>query len=119
MLNRNFRLYIPGTNGGVLDPVAQRRNADEVMDDFAVMFGGATIHQAVGAWKAGSRLVKEPVTIVESFTDEFTYDLHRDDVHGLAAVVASRMGQDCVALEDCGVMHLVSPIKVEAAEAAA
>ena len=115
MLNRKFKFYIPGTNGGVvIDRQLMNRMADMVMGRFADMFGGATVTEARGAWKNPSGvLVKEPVVLVESFTDDAGANWHTDDAFDLAVEVAMLMGQESIALEVDDVLHLVSAKKVE------
>jgi len=115
MLNHKFKFYVPGTNGGVvIDRNLMHRMADKVMDRFAEMFGGATVTEARGAWKnSKGALVKEPVVLVESFTDDAGSHWHTDDAFDLAAEVAGLMGQEAVALEVDDVLHLVEAKKVE------
>jgi hypothetical protein len=121
MLNRKFKFYVPGTNGGtMLDRGLQERMADVVLDDFGTMFGGATVTEAKGVWKnpASGRLVREPVILVESFTDDEGAYQHEHDVLDLAADVAGQMGQETVAVEIDDVLHLVPARQVEVEAAA-
>jgi hypothetical protein len=116
-LHRYFRFYVPGTNRGVLDPKAQQGWAEEVMQQFAVWFGGATVTNGKGAWMAGNgKLVTEPVVLVESFTSEELYQQHNAEVYALAGEVAKALGQESVALEDCGRLFLIEPIADDAQE---
>ena len=115
MLNHKFRFYVPGTNGGVIiDRALQSRMADKVMGDMADLFGGCTVTEARGAWKDKTgKLVKEPVVLVESFTDEAGANWHTDDVFALAEEVCGIMGQESIALEVNDILHLISAKKVE------
>ena len=121
MLNHKFRFFVPGTNGGVIiDRQMQGQMADKVMGAFANLFGGCTVMDARGAWKnQNGKLVKEPVVLVEAFTDEAGANWHTDDVFVLAEEVCGLMGQESVALEVDEVLHLISAKKVESVTTAA
>ena len=124
MFGHKFTFYVPGTNSRkVLDGGLQNRMSDRVQDDFATMFGGCTVTRASGVWMdhATGKLVAEPVILVESFTDDEGHGIHEGDVFALAEEVCNIMGQESVALEIDGVLHLVSAklVEVEAARIAA
>src|SRR5581483_10170879 len=107
-LDHYFCLYVPTANGGVvIDRDLHEQVVREVTEQFAGLFGGATVTQGQGAWlNASGTLVLEPVTLVESFTDEDGY-AYAGQVHDVAAAIAGRMGQVSVALEDCGRLFFV------------
>lgn len=101
-LSCSVRLYVPST----MDvDVAMRENehAEEVNHALAKLgswFGGATSYEALGAWvspEAG--LVKERVTIVESYCSEEDLQGHAQEFVEYAEDMKKRLGQEAVSVE--------------------
>jgi len=109
-LNRIVRLYVPGTVNNQLDPKSQETYVDLALEKFSDLFGGATAMDARGAWKTSSGiLVKEPVVLVFSFTDEDGLAEHRESVEQFAKRLAVEMMQECVSVEIDGELHFIEP----------
>jgi hypothetical protein len=114
MLKHNFKFYVPSKRGKLFDPSMQRLVYERVVDEFVTMFGGCTETQAVGHWQNEmGDMVHEAITQVESFTDGATFNTHTGDVFALAEEMCRVAGQESIALEVDGVLHLVSAAKVE------
>ena len=114
MMNRKFKFYVPGRSGHALILDKQTEQANRVIDEFATMFGGATVTHATGIYKDGTgKLVKEPIVQVESFTDDSGHWEHVDEVYALAEDVCKVMNQESVALEDDDMLVLVQVKKVQ------
>ncbi len=113
MLNKIVRIYVPGTVDSRLDAVTQEAYVELALDKFADMFGGATAMDSCrGAYKTTSGLlVKEPIVLVYSFTDEAGLDEHREEVEKFAQRIAVEMVQECVSVEIDGELHFIEPHK--------
>jgi hypothetical protein len=111
-LNRRVRVYVPGTMHGKLDPQAQEAWVEKALDRFADLFGGSTtIDRCRGAWKTNGKLIKEPIVLVYSFTDDAGLATQRQEVERFAQHMAVEMGQQCVSLEIDGELHFIEPQK--------
>jgi len=108
-LNKIIRLYVPGTINNKIDLKAQVKWVDKALDKFADLFGGATTMQAQGAWKTEGAIVKEPIVLVYTFTDEDGLLQHRETVVEFAQRIAFEMKQECVSVEIEGELHFIYP----------
>jgi hypothetical protein len=109
-LNRIIQVYVPGTMHGKLDPEAQELWVDRALDRFADLFGGSTaIDRCRGAWKSSGKLIKEPVVLVYSFTDDAGLAKQRQEVERFARHMAVEMGQECVSLQIDGELYFIKP----------
>ena len=110
MLNRIIQIYVPGTMHGKLDAEAQEFWVDKALNRFADLFGGSTaIDRCRGAWKSEGLLIKEPIVLVYSFTDEAGLAEQRQEVERFAQQMAVAMGQECVSLQIDGELHFIEP----------
>jgi hypothetical protein len=72
------------------------------------LFGGATGYACYGAWisREGS-LVKERVTICESFCTEQQLEASIDDIYDYCVTLRESLAQEAVSLEVNGVLHFI------------
>ena len=109
-LNKIVRFYVPGTVDNRVDPESQEAYVDLCLRTFTDLFGGATAMNAEGAWKTGSGiLVREPIVLVYSFTDEAGLAEHREAVEAFAQRIAVEMVQECVSVEIDGELYFIEP----------
>jgi hypothetical protein len=98
-LRCNIKIYVPSTvdTSNKVDNSLQVNAALSFLSD---RFGGATSYQALGCWKSPIEgLVKEPVTICESFTDSKNLEIHIQIVLEYCEKLKSEMRQEAISLE--------------------
>lgn len=104
-------LYLPGTRDvSVSLSESEIKTLTEKAATFlSERFGGATAQQATGFYvaKDGS-LVVERVTLVYCFAGRLSKD-DRDTVNAFAAELASRLGQESVAVEVDRKLYFITP----------
>lgn len=106
-LDNNIKIYVPSTVN-VSDSADTSIYVDETMMLLGKCFGGATGHLALGCWvSAGGQLIKERVTIVEAYCDSYALDGHIDNVYEFCLKLKRELGQEAIALEINGVLHLI------------
>jgi len=112
-LATKITLFVPGTvNVNELNPGMQAKFTNIVQERFTEWFGGSTTIAAEGTYTAASGIVREPINMVSTFSND-TSKLPM--VHALAADIAYEMGQECVAVEVNGQVEFVESIKAAAA----
>lgn len=101
MLNHQIKIYVPSTiNGNQPATDLAACHVENALSVFAKIFGGATAIQAIGAYISQTLgLIKEPVTIVYSFTDDKTAADSIPRVMELARLICLNMRQECVSVE--------------------
>lgn len=98
-LSSNVRLYVPSTTD--VDKACDTSAwVDRILSAFSGWYGGATSYAALGCWvtNAGA-LVKEAVTIVESFCSEESLRANCAATIELAETMKRTLGQEAVSLE--------------------
>jgi hypothetical protein len=116
MLNHRIAITVPSTcevsQMASTSMIANWVNAVKMR--FAEWFGGYTIQNGIGGWKANSgELVEESVVIVQSFTDDDGL-VNLPKVRELAAMVANGMSQECVAVTIDNTMEFIEPYSIAA-----
>lgn len=106
-LDHNIKLYIPSTDN-VNEAADNSKYINETLKAFSQWFGGATAHDAIGAWYSGSKgIVTEKVKIIESYATAEAVEAHIEDVLQLAEKIKSELHQEAVSLEYDRELHLV------------
>jgi len=109
-LNKIIRLYVPGTVDNRRNREEQEAYVDLALETFTDLFGGATAMEAKGAYRLESGvLVKEPIVLVYTFTDEEGLAKHRETVEEFAKRIAIEMVQECVSVEFEGELYFIYP----------
>ena len=109
-LSCSVKIYVPSTAS-----VANNMNSDErerFLTSSLVMlsnyFGGTTAYEALGSWVSKEEgLVKERVTICDSFCDSIKLESHISSVISYCESLRDDMGQEAIALEVNNVLHFV------------
>lgn len=106
-LSQKVRIYVPSTVQ-VDTAVDSSEQVAEALGLLSRCFGGATSYAAYGAWVAASgQLVKERVTICESFCDQQALEAHIDAIYDFCLGLKGSMGQEAISLEVNGALHFV------------
>lgn len=106
-LSASVRVYVPST---VDTDVAADTSAvlERVQTHLSNCFGGSTTFAAVGTWVSpGSGLVKEHVSVVQSYCDSATLEKHVDSIVELAESIRTELRQEAVAIEINNRLYLV------------
>lgn len=110
-LDHSVKLYVPSTvnadSNASSEQIASAINL--VMQKFSQWFGGATANDAIGAWYSEElkKVITEKVTIITSFADADSVELHIGEVVALAMQIKSDFGQEAVSLEYDNKLYLV------------
>ena len=98
-LGCNVKIYVPSTCN-VNDSIDNKKYVDNALSFLSDKFDGATSYEALGCWKSPVEgLVKEKVTVCESFTDSFGLSVHMSDLIIYCEKLKSKMSQEAIALE--------------------
>lgn len=98
-LSHNIKLYIPTTTN-VNESVDTTEYVRKTLTYFGEWFGGATSHNAHGAWLSQDQgLVVEPVVIVESYATSEAVDANISDVLLWASTIKEELKQEAVSVE--------------------
>lgn len=106
-LRSNIKIYVPSTVN-----IDQERDntafVDESLSVLSAYFGGATSYACFGTWltKEG-KLVKERVTICESFCTENQLEANIDSLHDFCMSLKTRLNQEAISLEVNGALHFI------------
>jgi len=101
-LDHHVRLYIPTTSNGTskLDDSEIESWTAKVVDVFSSLFGGATRHDAIGAWRSPVHgIVSEKVIIVEAYGTKEQMEESLGSVISLGREMRSVLGQEIVSME--------------------
>lgn len=102
MLEYYIKFYVPSTQdvSGVISSDKLNERVDTIAFDFALTFGGATVEDTVGYYKADSgELVKEQVKRVVAFSDFETLQANFERIKKLAENAKKAWGQESIAIE--------------------
>lgn len=106
-LRSNVKIYVPSTVN-VDQPVENTAWIDSTLSRMSDLFGGATSYACYGAWiSREGKLVKERVTICESFCTEMQLELSIDDVYDYCVALKASLSQEAIALEVNGMLHFI------------
>lgn len=98
-LTHNVKFYVPSTVE-VDQAIDASAYVQQVEEQLARLFGGATAYPALGVWLSeAGKLVTEKVVIVQSFADETSFSDHLAEVVHLAGDIKEQMSQESVAVE--------------------
>ena len=119
MLNRQVKVYVPGTVDANTDaPERQQEWVRRSLEQLSRLFGGATAIPGQGAYISEEHgLIVEPVVIVSAFCDEAGLEEHRDAVIDFARQLGLDMTQECVSVEFDGTMEFVDTKPAKSAAA--
>ena len=106
-LSCNIRVYVP-TTYEVDKPTETTKWVNETLELLSTFFGGATQHNAFGAWKSltGS-IIKEKVVICESFCDQNALNEFIESIYDHCLYLKSELRQESIALEVNGSLYLI------------
>jgi len=109
-MRHKVSLTVPSTFGvNKPAPELYAEYCDKACRLLAILFGGFTALEGKGGWMSEDfGLVVETVCVVSAACDESKLSAGLPKVRALAAEIAERMTQECVALEVDGVLELVS-----------
>lgn len=106
-LSSNIKIYIPSTINVDKD-FDNSELVDKTLKMFSDIFGGSTAYQALGCYTSHSgELIKEKVTICESYTDTDTLGKNIEQIIDFAQTIKTGLRQESVALEVNNVLYLV------------
>ena len=98
-LGCNVKIYVPSTVN-VNDRADNKKQVDNALSFLSDKFGGATSYEALGCWKSPTEgLVKEQVTVCESFTDSSGLQSHTSTLIKYCELLKEEMSQEAIALE--------------------
>jgi hypothetical protein len=106
-LDHSIKLYIPSTIE-TNKPADNSKQVDQAIKLLSSLFGGATSYEAIGAWtdQAGE-LVKEKITIVQSFATAEQVEENIMDVVKHAQNLKNEMSQEAISLEYDGKLSFI------------
>lgn len=98
-LSHNVKIYIPTTKQ-VKESANTSDYVRKTLENFGTWFGGATSHNAHGAWLSSVHgLVTEPVTIVESYATNEQVNENIAKVIEWAKTIKKELDQEAVSIE--------------------
>ena len=106
-LSCQVRIYVPSTTAAT-QAADTSAIVDETLEFLSVRFGGATSYSALGCWKSPEHgLIKEKVTICESYTDTQGLEANVEAVVERAEALKAELSQEAIAIEIMGEMYFV------------
>ena len=98
-LDHNIKVYVPSTNH--VDQVTDTsKYVDEGLTQLSSYFGGSTNYEAIGSWNSQDKgLVKEKVTIVESYGTKEQMEAHIGHVIEFCEYLKKELNQEAISLE--------------------
>jgi hypothetical protein len=105
-LSNNVKVYVPSTCGTkkIDNTVLVTRTLAKLTD----LFGGATSFEALGCWKSDTDgLIKERVTICQSYCTEAKILENIDTVVEICEVLKKDLNQEAVSLEVNNKLYLI------------
>lgn len=106
-LSCNVRVYVPSTFD-VDNPTDTSEFVNATLSLLSNCFGGATQHQAFGAWKSATgSIVKEKVVICESFCNQNDLDEYIETIYDYCLDLKVTLRQESIALEVNNSLYLV------------
>lgn len=99
VLESNVKIYVPGTIdiNTTFDNTLTVNNTLKVLSSF---FGGSTSYQAIGCWISQNiGLIKENVTICESYCKEADLKKHIDAIIQYCEDLKKELQQEAISLE--------------------
>ena len=99
VLESNVKIYIPGTIdiNTISDNTKHVNNTLKLLSDY---FGGSTSYQAIGCWNSvNSGLIKENVTICESYCKESDLKKHIKNIISYCEDLKKELTQENISLE--------------------
>jgi hypothetical protein len=98
-LESNVKIYVPSTIN-VNEQTDNSKQVDNVLFQLSGLFGGATSYSALGCWSSPeSGLIKERVTICESYCHENVLKASINTVIDLCEQLKIDMKQEAISLE--------------------
>lgn len=105
-LSNNVKIYVPSTHGTV--KADNSVVVGEVLATLSELFGGATSFEALGCWKSDTDgLVKERVTICQSYCTEAEILENIDTVVEVCEHLKKDLNQEAVSLEVNNKLYLI------------
>lgn len=106
-LSCNVRVYVP-TTYNIDNPADTSKFVNQTLELLSTFFGGATQHQAFGAWKSQTgSIVKEKVVICEAFCDQNGLNEFIESIYDHCLYLKMELRQESIALEVNGSLYLI------------
>ena len=106
-LESNVKVYVPSTRD-VTIATDNTVEVEQTLSMLSTFFGGATSYEAFGAWlSTNGQIVKERVTICESYCDQDSLQSYIDGVYDYCLSLKKHLSQEAIALEINGKMYFV------------
>jgi len=106
-LSSNVKIYVPST----IDVDKSIENSYQVKHSLIFLtnqFGGATSFEALGCWLTqGGSMIRERVTICQSFCSEENLLKNIDNVHEFCLNLKKGMNQEAISLEVNNVLYFI------------
>ena len=97
-LSSNVKIYVPSTIN-TSEEIDNEAYIVLVLGKLSEMFGGATSFEALGCWQSNSGLIKERVTICQSYCTEKQLQENIDKVVEICEELKNTMNQEAISLE--------------------
>ena len=101
ILDNQIKLYLPSTKD--IDKKLTKKEVktmqDNILQELAEMFGGATVYDAIGSWVSLNGLVLENVKIVQAFCTKEDLQKNIQGVQDLAKELKKTYKQENISLE--------------------
>lgn len=108
VLDHEIEIFIPSEREGTPIPATEREAMIErVAGDFAEWFGGATLADAVGAWRSPRGIVYEPIRLCFAYAIADALKAHVKDALELAREIKRQWAQEAIALRIDRKLYLV------------
>jgi hypothetical protein len=105
-LSSNVKIYVPSTTG-VFVQTDTTKYVDKTLAMLSDKFGGSTSYDAVGCWNSETGLVKEKVTVCESYCNTDGLEKNIDDIIAYCDVLKEDLTQEAIALEVNNKLYLI------------
>lgn len=108
-LSSVVEVFVPSTLGvATLNAGLHETYKRETMLTLSELFGGATVIESVGCYKANDgQLVTEPISIVQSYTNTVDLEKHIGSVLNLCENLKAKMQQESIALKVNGKLYFI------------
>lgn len=98
-LDNNIKIYVPSTFD-IDNKIDNKNQVNKTLKELSNLFGGSTSYKAIGTFiSSNKKLIKENVTICESFCTKKDFKKSLDNVIDYCENLKKDMKQEAVSLE--------------------